>query len=191
MRAQRPRASPLRTETCASPNRTSPAISPTTITGDARSRRMATTQSSLEYRACATQRWRRREHPRSSRQLRRMAEAEGPNPARRTRLECAAGRRDPAAHMDADPPGLPVPTYLTGRVRWFPVEVMATFGPAPNRCRRGDRPHQGHRHRDDRRLLATLVSAPFPWRGDPVSSIAGWREGPAGHPRRRERALAA
>ena len=30
-----------------------------------------------------------------------------------------------------------------------------------------------------------------PWRGDPVSSIAGWREGPAGHPRRRERALAA
>jgi putative transposase len=29
------------------------------------------------------------------------------------------------------------------------------------------------------------------WRGDPVSSIAGWREGPAGHPRRRERALAA
>jgi putative transposase len=30
-----------------------------------------------------------------------------------------------------------------------------------------------------------------PWRGDPVSSIAGWRDGPAGHPRRRERALAA
>ena len=30
-----------------------------------------------------------------------------------------------------------------------------------------------------------------PWRGDPVCSIAGWRDGPAGHPRRRERALAA
>jgi transposase-like protein len=48
-------------------------------------------------------------------------------------------------------------------------------------------------------IASTLVGAAWqrssvhhpPWRGDPVSSIAGWRDGPAGHPRRRERALAA
>jgi putative transposase len=48
-------------------------------------------------------------------------------------------------------------------------------------------------------IASTLVGSAWqrssvhhsPWRGDPVSSIAGWREGPAGHPRRRERALAA